>query len=207
MTLDNFTSIVEGSPRGIVLLEGRRTISEQDAACAALVARTLARRFAKLRFRSGNAKGSDEAFSEGVIQVDPSRLQIVAPYANHRKGCRHKGAVYDSPESLSRVQEDEIAYKTAIATPKNERLIRKRHDKTALAAKASYLIRDTMKVVGHSDKFPRPVCALFFVDPDDPLAGGTGHTIRVCRQEGVPVAFQDSWHQWFTESSASKARG
>lgn len=28
------------------------------------------------------------------------------------------------------------------------------------------------------------------------LAGGTGHTLRVCQQEGVPVAFQDSWMEW-----------
>lgn len=42
-----------------------------------------------------------------------------------------------------------------------------------------------MKVVGHSDEFPKPLCALFYVDPDDPMAGGTGHTIRVCRQEGA----------------------
>jgi hypothetical protein len=34
------------------------------------------------------------------------------------------------------------------------------------------------------------------VDLSDPAAGGTGHTIRVCVKEGVPHAFQDSWHHW-----------
>ncbi len=37
------------------------------------------------------------------------------------------------------------------------------------------------------------------MDLDDPMAGGTGHTIRVCAQEGVPSAFQDSWQNWIDE--------
>ena len=44
-----------------------------------------------------------------------------------------------------------------------------------------------MKVTGHSEQFPKPICGLFYVDLEDPMAGGTGHTIRVCRQERVPL--------------------
>jgi len=117
--------------------------------------------------------------------------------ASHRKSARYAHAVYDSPESLSSVQEDEVVYKTAAASPKNKGLIGKRDRKGALAAKAAYLIRDTMKVTGHSALFTKPACALFHVDLNDPFAGGTGHTIRVCQQEGVPFAFQDCWQQWF----------
>ena len=29
-----------------------------------------------------------------------------------------------------------------------------------------------------------------------PEAGGTGHTIRVCRNAGVPVIFQNHWVTW-----------
>ena len=94
------------------------------------------------------------------------------------------------------MQEDEVAYKTINATPKNRGLIEKRSAKGRLAAKAAYLIRDTMKVIGHSETFTKPLCALFYVKLDDPMEGGTGHTIRVCIQEGVPVAFQDSWKLW-----------
>jgi hypothetical protein len=197
MTLAEFTSIVEASPEAVVLLEGRRSIPDHDAALATLTARMLMERFPKLRFRSGNAAGSDQAFSEGVAQVAPWRLQVVAPYSGHRKSARYADAVYDSPESLSSIQDDEVAYKTAKASPKSKGLIAKRDKKGTLAAKATYLIRDTMKVTGHSEMFPKPVCALFYVDMNDPLAGGTGHTIRVCQQEGVPFAFQDSWQQWF----------
>jgi hypothetical protein len=30
----------------------------------------------------------------------------------------------------------------------------------------------------------------------DPMEGGTGHTIRVCQQEGLPVIYQDEWSAW-----------
>jgi hypothetical protein len=133
--------------------------------------------------------------------VAPWRLQVIAPYAAHRKSARYPAAVYDSPESLSNAQDDDVAYKTAMASPKNKGLIEKRDKKGMLAAKAAYLIRDTMKVTGHSEMFPKPVCALFYVDLNDSFAGGTGHTIRVCQQEGVPFAFLDSWQQWFPNES------
>jgi len=28
------------------------------------------------------------------------------------------------------------------------------------------------------------------------MEGGIGHTIRVCRNEGVPVVFQNDWRTW-----------
>jgi hypothetical protein len=196
MTYSEFTSIVERNPNGVILLEGRRALSEAYASKAESLARSLAIRFSELRFRSGNAEGSDQAFSAGIASVDPRRLQVVAPYASHRKSVRYLDATYDSPESLSCVRKDEIAYKTATASPKNKGLIAKRNQKSALAAKAAYLIRDTMKVTGYSEDFPKPIVALFYVDLKDPSAGGTGHTIRVCEQEGVPYAFQVSWEKW-----------
>ena len=196
MTLSEFRTLAVGdSP--VVLLEGRRAISEQDASLARGFANQLAREFVRLRFRSGNAEGSDEAFSAGVAEVDASRLQVIAPYATHRKKVRYADALYSSPESLSTVQEAAITEATVAATPRNANVVYKRAGSPKLAAKAAYLIRDTMKVVGHSEEFGPPVCGLFYVDPADPEAGGTGHTIRVCRQHGIPVAFQDSWMHWF----------
>lgn len=157
-------------------------------------------RFPHLRFRFGNATGSDQAFSEGVAAIDTGRLQIIAPYAAHRQNERYPTAHYDSPESLSVAEESEIAYKTIAATPQNKRLIDSRDGSGRLAAKAPYLIRDTMKVTGFSTgfstDFPKPLCALFYADPADPMRGGTGHTIRVCQQENVPVVLQGSWQQW-----------
>jgi hypothetical protein len=196
MTFNEFRDLVAQNPDGVVLLEGRRSIPEGDAGRAKELASHLARRFPRLRFRSGNATGADQAFSSGVVEVDASRLQIVAPYATHRQSARYPEAVYDSPESLSQAQEETVAYRTASASPVNRALIENRNAQARLAAKASYLIRDTMKVLGHSVDFPKPICALFYIDPEDPMDGGTGHTIRVCHQEGVPVVFQDSWADW-----------
>jgi hypothetical protein len=124
-------------------------------------------------------------------------LQVIAPYASHRQKVRYADALYSSPESLSKVQEAAITEATVAATPRNANVVYKRTGSPKLAAKAAYLIRDTMKVVGHSEEFGPPVCGLFYVDLSDPEAGGTGHTIRVCRQHGIPVAFQDSWMHWF----------
>jgi hypothetical protein len=203
MTFSEFKQLIASQPDGVVLLEGRRSISPEDYERARILARQLALQFPRLRFRSGNAEGSDQAFSEGVAEVDASRLQVVAPYATHRKAARYADALYDSPASMSKVQLDEVAYKTINATPGNVRLIEKRDTQGRLAAKAAYLIRDTMKVVGHSEAFAKPVCALFYVRPEEPMEGGTGHTIRVCQQEGVPVAYQDSWSEWIGESCRS----
>jgi len=90
----------------------------------------------------------------------------------------------------------EMIDKTITASPKAASLMKLLGKKGPLAAKADYLLRDTMKVIGFSDAFPKTTAALFFVDPADPMAGGTGHTIRVCQHEGIPVAFQHEWKQW-----------
>jgi hypothetical protein len=199
MNLADFRLLVSSSQRPVVLLEGRRLIPAADARAARQFAARLAREFPRLLFRSGNAEGSDEAFSAGVAGVDASRLQVVAPYPAHRKKVRYDDATYESPAALSKVQEEALVASTIAATPRNKALIDRRTAPGRLAAKAAYLIRDTMKVIGHSDNFPRPICALFYVDPTDPGAGGTGHTIRVCRQQSVPFAFQDAWARWFNE--------
>lgn len=196
MTYQQFKGLAKTHPTGVVLLEGRRVISAREARQATALATHLAEQFPHLLFRSGNALGSDHAFSEGIAAVDPARLQIVAPYPSHRKNARYTHAVYDSPESLTPGLKAEIAAKTIAASPHNSGLIRSLDKSGPLAAKAAYLLRDTMKVTGHSPDFPKPICALFYIHPDDPEAGGTGHTIRVCRQQNVPHAFQNSWHHW-----------
>ena len=196
MTFQEFSTLVEKSPEGVVLLEGRRSIPAHDAAVAEGLARALALKFSRLRFRSGNATGSDQAFSGGVAMVDPSRLEIVAPYAAHRKSERLAGAIYTSPEILTPEQSRDIESQSIQASPQNRRIIGMRGKKGPLGAKGDYLVRDTMKVVGVPGQFAKPICALFFVNLADATEGGTGHTIRVCQQEGVPVTYQDEWGAW-----------
>lgn len=197
MTLSDFGALVAASSQPVILLEGRRSISSSDFRIARTAARLLTETFPQALFRSGNADGSDQAFADGVASVDPCRLQVVAPYESHRKKFRKSGAHYDSPESLDRLQEDEVALQSILASPHNRRLIEQRKTVGVLGAKARYLLRDTMKVLGHSAEFPPPVAALFYVDLENPDSGGTGHTIRVCRQQGIPHAFQNEWGTWF----------
>lgn len=45
-------------------------------------------------------------------------------------------------------------------------------------------------MLGLPGRIPPATAALFYVDPADPEAGGTGHTIRVSRQQGIPLCTQ-----------------
>lgn len=199
MTYAEFSSLVAGQPDGVVLLEGRRSILERDAVHAEGLARMLAARFPRLRFRTGNALGADEAFSKGVVSVDATRLQVILPYAGHRRGARRPGVLYASLDALAGGHEEQLAAKTIAASGKYRSLVEHRARSAALAAKTAYLMRDTLKAIGWRGEFPRPICACFYVDAHDPEAGGTGHTIRACRLEGVPVVFQAAWRKWGAE--------
>ena len=88
MTLDELAEIVGNNPDPVVLLEGRREIPDEYIVKARQVGNRLTRLFPALRFRSGNATGTDEAFASGVAEVDAGRLQIVAPYKTHREKSR-----------------------------------------------------------------------------------------------------------------------
>jgi hypothetical protein len=161
-----------------------------------MAASFLAGRFPQLKFRSGNASGSDEAFTAGVLAISPERLQIIAPYASHRKRQRHPLALYESPESLSTEALEHVKVMTIAASPGNKGLVACYQRGGKLGSQAACLIRDTLKVAGIAGKVDPPTAALFYIDPANPEAGGTGHTIRVCRNANVPVVFQDCWESW-----------
>lgn len=192
MTLQEFGQLIESTPRPVILLEGRREIPPAQRRKATALARRLATRFPAATFRSGNAAGSDEAFSSGVAKIDPARLHLVAPTARHRTRSRFPGAVYDSLDQIDDEHRHWLAEATIAATPANRGLIHAWLDRPTgpLSAKAAYLVRDTLKVLGIPGLIPPATAALFYVDPADPEAGGTGHTIRVCRGHGVAFAFQ-----------------
>jgi hypothetical protein len=196
MKFAEFSELIANTPDPVILIEGRRTITPEAIESASKVSAWLATRFPHLKFRSGNASGSDEAFSAGVLAVAPERMQIITPYTGHRKKQRHPLAYYDSPESLSADGLEMIQAMTIAATPANKGLMKCYQHGGKLGSQAACLIRDTMKVIGISGQLSQPVAALFFVDPANPEAGGTGHTIRVCRIAGVPVIFQKHWAEW-----------
>lgn len=199
MNLARFTELVDQSADPLVLLEGRREIDGTMAAAATRFAAFLARRFPRLRFRSGNAPGSDLAFAAGVASVDASRLELVLPYTGHRRGQIPPGANTSSwDDATSAEARDAIVGATVDASPRARGMVVRWQD-PRLGAKARYLLRDTMKVTGVPGALAKPCAALFVVDPADPGAGGTGHTIRVCRRQRVPVLLPDDWLGWETE--------
>ena len=196
LTFETLAALITAVDNPVILLEGRRSIPADDYEQASAAARFLAAIFPKARFRSGNATGSDEAFSKGVAAIDPGRLQVVAPYRSHRNNARIEGATYQYPDALTLGQKEHMVAKTIFASPKYSALMGLSGKTGSLAAKADYLLRDTMKVVGFSEEFPKVTAALFYVDPCYPMSGGTGHTIRVCQKEGVPMVFQHEWAKW-----------
>jgi hypothetical protein len=205
MNFEDFTTLISNATEPVILVEGRRSIPGKSAWSARRVTALLARRFPSLRFRSGNATGADEAFAAGVIATAPERLEIIAPYASHRKRDRHPLVRYDSPESLDPDALADLQALTATATPDNRGLMKCYGRGGRTGAQAACLIRDTMKVTGMVESarcgrhaLPPPVAALFWIDPAHPEAGGSGHTIRACRLTGVPVVFQNHWETWLT---------
>lgn len=88
------------------------------------------------------------------------------------------------------VNEEPLIYGSKTGT-KNDKLI----DSYAVGLcnrntiKASYLIRDTAKVIGTST-IPKASFALFYDNVENPKQGGTGHTMKVCEENDVPFVDQ-----------------
>jgi hypothetical protein len=68
------------------------------------------------------------------------------------------------------------------SSPNYKSLLEKRKVVPKLRAKANYILRDIVKVIGAPEQgFAPATIGLFYANPDDPMIGGTGHTIRACR--------------------------
>jgi len=195
MTFTEFQHFISQHDHPIILLEGRRNIDPQHAQRAKEVATLLAKTFPHARFRSGNAPGSDDAFSAGVAVVDPSRLELVAPNDTHRMRSRIQGATYTSPAALSPSEREKLIAATIAASPGNKNLFLDANLPRHLKAKAAYLLRNTQKVHG-AQGLTQVDAALFYIDPANPHKGGTGHTIRVCQSLQIPIIFQQHWQHW-----------
>ncbi len=197
MNYPSFSKLA-GKHSAVVLLEGTRQLPANEAPRLTALAAHLARTFPSLRFRTGNAAGSDEAFAAGVASIDPSRLELVVPYSSHRTRARPERSVATALTDLGTTLAQEVVEMTVRASPQYERVaVNYRKPKThpRQRATAQLLLRDTLKVTG-SDSMSRPIAGIFFLHAPDPERGGTGHTMRVCRMLGVPVIAQDDWMNW-----------
>ena len=182
----------------IVLLEGKREVLEEDAALLTELGKCLASRATKMTFRSGNAAGADYYFSLGITSVDKSRLQVITPYTGHRQKTNHAYETI-SLDDLNIVAEPEVIYQSK-NNKKTEKLIDKyvAGERDRFSIKAAYIIRDTIKVIGTEDIKPATF-GIFYDNLQSLKAGGTGHTIKVCEENNIPVINQKVWFSWLNE--------
>lgn len=194
MELSTFISAFD-KPDSIILLEGKRKVKEEDKSKLIALGELLAVQTRHMIFRSGNADGSDQLFSQGVANVDASRLQNILPYATHRKKYNlAKDSIGMDQIDLS--GEPEIAYLTK-TNKRSKNLIDQylSGKRNRYTIKAAYLLRDTVKVVG-IDHFAPATAGIFYDDLDNPVSGGTGHTINMCKEREIPWLDQKQWMKW-----------
>lgn len=198
MTLDQF--IKEYDKEGsIVLIEGKRDVPEEDRDKLIALGRLIASRTEKMIFRSGNAEGSDQFFSEGVASVDSNRLQAITPYSGHRS--KENLAEYTiSMDDIELAQEDKVLEQSKI-----HKGIARMIDpylkgvRNKITQWVPYIIRDTVKVIGAKNIKPAAF-AIFYDDLKHPKKKGTGHTMKVCDANNIPYIDQSEWFDWIKQS-------
>lgn len=182
----------------IVLLEGKREVLELDKEKLKALGLLLASKTKKMIFRSGNAEGADQYFSDGVTSINPKRLQVIVPYSGHRQKT-NKASDTISLDQINISSEPEVLYQS-----KNNKKTNNLIDKYALGEKnrftikAAYIIRDTIKAIGTAQIKPATF-GIFYDDLKNPKKGGTGHTMNVCEQNSIPVIDQNIWFNWLDE--------
>ena len=111
-------------------------------------------------------------------------------------------------DELWRIADGRVADYMVGASPDTRGLVeayRVSGGKGPIGSREAYLLRDTLKVVGAPEANLAPATAgLFYVNEVDPLTGGTGHTIRVCGEFGIPAVFQAVWRKWVERGTEKK---
>lgn len=195
-----FKEFIENFDRenSVVLLEGKRDVADTDREKLSALGKLLASSTEKMIFRSGNAEGADQLFSDGVISVNPKRLQVITPYSGHRQKTNK---AYDtiSLDDINIAAEPKVLYQSK-SNKKTEKLIDKfaSGEKNRFTIKAAYIIRDTIKAIG-TDEIKPASFGVFYDDLENPETGGTGHTMDVCKKNNIPIINQTIWFNWLIE--------
>lgn len=198
MTLQSFIEQFDYE-QSVVLLEGKRDVLDEDKIKLYQLGQLLATQTKHLIFRSGNAAGSDQFFSEGVAYVDHTRLEVITPYSGHRDNT-NKAYQTHSLDQIDIASQPDILYHSK-SNKKMESLINQYASgiRNQYTIKAAYILRDTVKVVG-SDKIKPASFGIFYDDLSNPESGGTGHTMKVCRANNIPIITQTVWFEWLKET-------
>ncbi len=199
-TLRKFERQLKATGQPVVLVEGTRQVPADAFPRLVALGEWLARRYPAAVFRIGNASGADEAFADGVARADARRLEYVLPYATMRRRHAHRAARRVCLDAVSAAALQRLADVSNEASPQYARIVNyylQKPGKNRAVMQAAYLLRDTLKVLGDPALNLAPATVgIFYVNEADPLAGGPGHTIRVCRAARVPVVRQPDWLKW-----------
>jgi len=179
----------------IVLLEGKRDVLEADKDKLIRLGSLLASSTKHIIFRSGNARGADELFARGVVEVDQKRFQVITPYAGHRVNQNNAYETF-SLSDIDLAAEPNVVYQSK-SNKKTKELIDPfvKGERTKIIKNAGYIIRNTIKVIGTKEIKPANF-GFFYDDLKNPMDGGTGHTMRVCIKNNVPLIDQRVWFDW-----------
>jgi len=185
----------QDKPGSIVLLVGKRNVLAEDVAKLIKLGKLLVKKSNHILFRSGNAKGADSLFSEGVSAIDSSRLQIVLPYNGHRKEFIQTNNIL-SLDNINLASEPDVIYQSR-GNRKTENLIDSylSGESNNYSIKAAYIIRDTIQVIGTCE-IQAANFGIFYDDLNAPMFGGTGHTMKVCKKNNIPFIDQTIWFTW-----------
>lgn len=196
MNFKEFSRLIESLEKPIILLEGSRNVLEKDAEFLTKLAAKLTEELPNALFRSGGASGSDNLFTQGVLQVNREKMQFVLPKPRKMDLDKTNTIFFDDlPES----EQEQIFALTTQATSSYQSLIEFYKKKMLGRAfyKTQFLLRDALKVCGSETlNMSRADIGCFYVNSDKRGVGGTGHTIRVCQLLKVPVIEQTEWLRW-----------
>lgn len=179
---------------GVILLEGTREVTATEFEALTQTGKKLATLLPNSIFRSGNAPGSDEGFIKGVNDVKGSTIQLILPFGNHRKQSLPSNAYVISLEELSAEELKEIIIIGSNANPKHSSLLSlyKPDSKNVLSTKASFLLRNVVKVTGVLARdFKKASAGVFQVNPQK--KGGTEFTMNICKYLGVECFTQEDF--------------
>ena len=194
MTFQDFLSHHDNHD-SIIILAGKRKVAKEDEEKLVQLGRLLAKHTKHAFFRSGNADGADYLFSSGIADIDRTLLQVITPWEGHRR----KYVLTDDViplESIDLTREPDVVAQSRLHT-RTSGLIDPyiSGEKGGNYMSAAYIIRDTVMVIGTKELSPATF-GIFYDDLQHPEQGGTGHTLKTCRRNNLPVIDQRTWMEW-----------
>jgi len=182
----------------VVVLAGSRKVAPEDQSKLRRLGKLLTERSQHITFRSGNADGADQFFTQGVGDIDSKRIEIFIPYSAHRPENRNGYNAF-SLDQVDVVNEPTLV-EQAMENTGTRYGVQQVVNGAPPSMQRSYgelILRSTLMVTGADNPPVKPAnFAIFYVDRKAKKPGGTGHTKHVCENMNVEHIDQDVWFSW-----------